>query len=213
MFLGRHWPPSSWRPAPTGLAWTTGITRARWLGGWIGKAASKDVGVSEGGWAVCRDVGGNCRCGVGAEQLPVGVDRRADGGVAGVVPHGGAVGTRGGRVDVVPEELGGEPVLAGAARVPGHAPVDLREAARGAAGDVGVQHHADQATGGGRGGLVGGGECVVDDIDVGAIRGDGRGGVVAEVARRLEVARRAEGDPPSADSVNWTCGLSVVPVT
>src|SRR3954470_4799509 len=44
------------------------------------------------------------------ERRPPGVDRGAVRAAAAVVPHGGAVGARGGRVHVVAEELGGQRV-------------------------------------------------------------------------------------------------------
>ena len=69
---------------------------------------------------------GHCCCTAGAvaawpvdERLAVGVDGRAVGGVAGVVPDAGAVGAGRGRVDVVAEELRGQRVRAAAAWVAG----------------------------------------------------------------------------------------------
>src|SRR6266536_2319448 len=87
------------------------------------------------------------------QRLAIGVDVRADGGVADVVPDRGAVGAGGRGVDVVAEELGRQVVLAAAPWIAAGAPVDLGEGSDGAVGgDVGVLHHPDQVPR--RGGVV-----------------------------------------------------------
>ena len=98
--------------------------------------------------------------------LPVGVDRRADAGVACVVPHGGAVGTGGRGVHVVAQELVGQRVGTGTSRITGRAPVGREVKAPVGAppvGLVGVQDHTDEGTGIGRVGPERCGESVVDD--------------------------------------------------
>ena len=115
-----------------------------------------------------------CGAGVGAElaglqRLPPGVDRRAVGRVARVVPDGRAVGARRGGVDVVAEELAGQRVRARAARIAGRAAVQLRERAGRVPGLAELSACLTTPTSA-RGsvvfGLVRRRERVVDDVDV-----------------------------------------------
>src|SRR5437764_3291123 len=101
--------------APCGAPPVEAALRSR-----VGIGAAVDVAVAEGRRTVLlRRRWGNASA--GGERLPVGVHRGTVGGVAGVDPDCGAVGACRGGVDVVAEELAGEVVLAGSARVSGHA--------------------------------------------------------------------------------------------
>src|SRR6266511_758194 len=109
------------RPRPSLLALVGCCDRS---GCGVGERASEDVAVAEGGPAVVLRLG----VGDGAARLdrgPPGVDRRAVGRVAGVVPdrHAVVVGRR--RVDVVAEELEDLVVLARPSRVAHRPSVDL----------------------------------------------------------------------------------------
>src|SRR3954468_1900629 len=97
----------------------------------VGVRAAEDVRVAERvpGAAVLFGRGRRRALPV-LQRLPPGVDRRAILGGARVVPHGRAVGARGGRVYVVAEELGVQRVGARAARVAAGAAVQVPERTR-----------------------------------------------------------------------------------
>src|SRR5437016_11392709 len=96
------------------------------LWSWVGVGSSVDVGVPEVRGALLlhrwpRSTWPTFHRGA------IGIDREAIGPIADVVPHRRAVAAGRHRVDIVAEELGGEPVLAGGARVASGAAVQFTE--------------------------------------------------------------------------------------
>src|SRR5438045_9580108 len=91
---------------------------------------AEDVRVSEGGGTVLLWRRTWHRGASGRDVLPPRVDRRAIRAGARVVPYPDAIGACGGRVDVVPEELGYEVVLTRCSRVARRSSVDFRERPR-----------------------------------------------------------------------------------
>src|SRR5215207_4790986 len=144
---------------------------------------------------------GLCRAGTARDSLFVQllailVDDRAVGCIPHVVPHRGAVGSRGCSVDVVSQELGREVVLARASGVTRLTSVNLRKPPdRSGCFVVGVQHHTDQLTLTVVTGTFStlaerGREGVVDEPCVCPVRRDGRCRIVAAVAGSLDIAHR-----------------------
>src|SRR5258708_4102068 len=84
--------------------------------------AAEDVAVAEAGWAHLQGVGLGQWCGAD-ERLTVRVYRRADGGVADVIPHRGGAGTGRGDVVVIAQELAAQVVLRTCPCIPGLAAV------------------------------------------------------------------------------------------
>src|SRR5215218_3615933 len=96
-----------------------------WLwGGGVGPGSSEDVGVAKGRRAV-HVGGGWCGGRVLGQRGPPGVDGRAHGAVADVVPDRRAIGPGGGRVHIVAQELGLQVVLGRGPRITDGAAVQL----------------------------------------------------------------------------------------
>ena len=101
------------------------------------------------------------------------------------------------------------------ARVTRRAAMQLAErAGRRRPADVGMQHDPDERARVARVRPVRRREGVVDDVDVRAVRRDRRCRVQAAVAARSRsAAAPTTSSPPSVDSVKYTCGASMSPLT
>src|SRR5439155_24120901 len=121
----------------------TPLHMARRASGCCGVA--EDVGVAPAREAILLRRGTRNGGATGGDVLAPRVDRRAVEREARVVPDTDAVGSRGGCVDVVAEELGNEIVLARCSRIAGGATVDLTErAGRCAAAHRRLQEDTDE---------------------------------------------------------------------
>src|SRR5438876_10153688 len=155
----------------------------------IRKRATKDVAVAECGWTILlrsglRRHGRPIGDGI-LGRLPPGVNGRAGGRVAGVVPDRRAVGVRRDGVDIVAEKFQPQVVLAGAPRVARRAPVEIREPAEHATADVRMLDDPDQRSQ--ARGVVAERrrERVVDEVGVPSIWRDRDRRVVAAIAGGL----------------------------
>src|SRR5207244_3111144 len=126
---------------------TLSATQACRLRGGVGECPSVDVRVAEGGRAIRVGSGSRNRP-AGSDRPSPGIDRRAVGGVTGIVPYGGTVRIRCHRVDVIAQEFRGQPVLGRSPWIASRAPVDLRPAGRRTPrAEVAVEHDPNEASG------------------------------------------------------------------